>query len=90
MLPEEKVTISKKKRDFSKLRDKKTFSVNDEEKLISDIVILLGLYAVDKNKEIERLINSMIDFGKSKQWAMQGSMIEFNRIKKGQLKVKKV
>ena len=89
MLPE-KVTIRNKKRDFSKLRDKKTLSVKDEEKLISDIVILLGLYAVDQNKEIERLINSMIDFGKSNQWAMQGSIIQFNRIKKGQLKVKKV
>jgi hypothetical protein len=90
MLPEEKVTISKKKRDFSKLRDKKTLSVKDEEKLISDIVILLGLYAVDKIKELERLITSMIGFGKSQQWAMQGAIVQFNRIRKGQLKVKKL
>ena len=41
-------------------------------------------------KELEKLIKSMIDFGKSKQWAVQGSIVMFNRIKKGQLKVKKV
>ncbi|MBW2982230.1 hypothetical protein KY343_05095 [Candidatus Woesearchaeota archaeon] len=90
MLPEEKATIEKKKRDFSKLNDNKNPGLKDAEKLISDINILLGLYAVDKNKDLEKLIKNMIDFGKSKQWAMEGQIIEFNRIKKGQLKVKKV
>ncbi|MBW2966796.1 hypothetical protein KY342_06865 [Candidatus Woesearchaeota archaeon] len=90
MLPEEKITINKIKKSFSILNDKKNLSVKDAEKLISDITIVLGIYAVNKPKELEKLINSMIDFGKSRQWAVQGSMIMFNRIKKGQLKVKKV
>jgi hypothetical protein len=90
MLPEEKATIEKKRRDFSELKDKEGLALKDEEKLISDINILLGLYAVDKSRELEKLIKNMIDFGKSKQWALQGQIIEFNRIKKGQLKVKKV
>jgi len=90
MLKEEKVTIEKKKRDFSKLKDNESFTVEDEEKLISDINILLGIYAVDKNRELEKLINNMIDFGKSKKWAMQGQMIELSRIKTGKLKVKKL
>jgi len=90
MLPEEKITISKIKNSFSILNDKKKLNVNDAEKLISDITILLGIYAFDKTKELERLIKSIIDFGKSRQWAVQGCIIEFNRIKKGILKVKKV
>ena len=90
MLPEEKNTIDKKKKDFSKLRDKKKLTLKDAEKLTSDLSILLGIYATNKIKELERLITSMIDFGKSKQWAVQGSIIAFNRLKKGQLKVKRV
>lgn len=88
MLPEVKNTIAKKKQDFSKLKDKKNLTVKDEEKLISDMIILIGVYATNKIKELEKLIKNMIDFGKSKQWAVQGQIIEFNRIKKGQLKVK--
>jgi hypothetical protein len=90
MLKGVKNTISKKKSDFSKLRDKKKLALQDAEKLISDMNILLGVYATNKTKELERLIKNMIDFGKSRQWAVQGQIIEFNRIRKGQLKVKKV
>jgi hypothetical protein len=90
MLPEEKITVNKIKNSFSILNDKKKLSLNDAEKLISDITIVLGIYAVNKTRELERLIKSMIDFGKSRQWAVQGCIIEFNRIKKGLLKFKKV
>ena len=90
-MPEEvKVIISKKKSDFSNLKGKKSLTLNDEEKLISDMNILLGVYVANKTKEIERLIKNMIDFGKSKKWAVQGQIIELNRIKTGQLKVKRV
>ena len=85
-----KNTINKKKSDFSKLKDKKSLTLNDEEKLISDMNILLGVYTVNKTKELERLIKNMIDFGKSQKWAVQAQIIELNRIKTGKLKVKKV
>ena len=90
MLPEEKITIEKKKRAFSILKDKKKLTLKDKEKLISDLTILLGIYATNRSKELEKLIKAMIDFGKSKLLAVQGVIVEFNRFKTGQIKVKKV
>ncbi len=75
MLPEVKNTIAKKERAFSILKDKKNLTLKDEEELISDMNILLGVYAANKIKEIEKLIKKMIDFVKSKLWAVQAQII---------------
>ena len=47
---EEKKDVYRLKKDFSRLKNKKEFTKQDEDKLITDVAGLLGVYAVDKRK----------------------------------------
>lgn len=89
MNPKEEKEVKKAVLDFSKLKKIKKFSVEDEERLIYDMTNLIGTYAIDKSDELEKQIESMIEFAKKQRWAVEGSIIEFNRIRKGLLKIKK-
>ncbi len=86
----EKKETDKIRKNFSILNDKKKFSLIDGEKLISKLAVVLGIYATNKTKELENLIESMINLGKKHRLSMQGSIIEYNKLKKGILKVKKI
>ena len=86
---EEKKDVYRLKKDFSRLKNKKEFTKQDEDKLITDVAGLLGVYAVDKRKETASLIEEMLAFAEEKNWAVQGSRIEFDRIKKGKFRVKR-
>lgn len=75
--------------DFSKLKNKKRLTIDDENKLVNYISGLLGIFAIDPSKELEKQIKSMIDFAKKQKWAVEGSIIELNRIKNKQLNIKR-
>lgn len=90
MIPEEKEVFKKITADFSKLKKRKRFGIDSEEQLIMDITVLLGIYGFDKSKKIENQIEEMIYFGEHKKWAMQGQRIEFDKLKKGKLKIRKL
>ena len=57
---EEKKDVYRLKKDFSRLKNKKEFTKQDEDKLITDVAGLLGVYAVDKRKETASLIEEML------------------------------
>ena len=84
MIPED---IARFKKDFSKLKKKK-LTKQDEDKLTTAITGLLGLFAIRRRKEVGKLIEEMISFGEKRNLAVQGSRVEFDRIKKGKFKAK--
>ena len=78
--PEIKEEIVKLKSDFLKLKSKKKFAVQDEDKLITDVSGLLGLYAIEHEEELRHLISEIISFAESKRWSMAGSRYLFEKL----------
>jgi len=74
--------LNKIKSDFSSLKKLKRLNSQHEDKLITDITGLLGLYQLAYDEDLRILIYKMIDFGDSKLWAMQGSKYLFNKLNK--------
>ena len=56
--------------------------------MLADVTKLLGIYAIDRKKELASLLEEMISFGEENDLAVQGSRLEFDRIKKGKFKIK--
>jgi len=90
MTPEEKEVFDRIVSDFSKLKKKKKLGKIQEGKLVQDIVKLLGIYGFYKSRVLEKQIKNMIDFGDKQNWAMQGQQVEFDKLKKGKLKIKRL
>ena len=67
--------------NFSKLKKKKNLTSQDEDKLVNNLTNLIGIFAVDKSKQLERYIEAMIDFAKKQKWGIQGSIIQFKKVK---------
>lgn len=74
--------IQKLKSDFSKLRKKKHFTVQDEDRLIEDVTGLLGLYSMVYEEDLRHLISEMLEFGQSKRWALEGEIFTFEKLNK--------
>lgn len=91
MTPQEKEAIKKIITDFSRIKKKKNLTSQDETKLVKAISGLLGLFAVHpRSKPLEKQITAMFDFAKKQLWAVEGSLVEFKRIKRRLLRVKRV
>ena len=88
MIPKEKEDIEKLKKDFSRLKKKTEFTKNDKDKLITDITGLIGIYAINKRKDLAKLIEEILSFAEKKNWGVEGSRMAFDKIKKGKFKVK--
>lgn len=82
MNKQQKEDFDRIKKDFYKLKDNKTFDVDDEERLVFGIQGLLGIFAVEKSEELEAIIEEMISFGEAHDWSMAGSKFLFEKIKK--------
>ena len=82
MLAEQKEIVDKLKKDFSNLKKKKKLSSLHEDKLITDITGLIGIYNTVYDEKLAELIEKMISFGEKQLWAMQGSMYLFDKITK--------
>ena len=79
---EVKEEIEKLRKDFLSLKKLKRLTTNHEDRLITDITGLLGLYLLGYDKELRILISQMISFGESKLWAMGGSKYQFSKLNK--------
>ena len=90
MTPEEKEVFKQITADFSKLKKRKKLDKQAEFKLTRDVAALLGIYGFDKSKVLEKQIKDMISFGEKQLWAMQGQKIEFDKLKKGKLKIRRL
>lgn len=73
--------VKEAKKDFSKFKSNKEFSVEDEGRLLSDVTALLGWLNVDNDSEIQSLIEQIIAFGEKQGWDMSGPRIAFDHIK---------
>jgi len=76
--------------DFSKLKKRKRLDKQAEFKLTKDLTALIGIYGFDKAKVLEQQIEKMIAFGEKQLWAMQGPITTFEKLKKGQLKIRRL
>ncbi len=85
MNSEEKEEFERIKKDFSDIAEDKKLSKAEADDFMSDITKLIGIYVLDKNKEIENLIKEMLDFGDRNNLAVQGSVLEFEAVKKGKI-----
>ncbi|MBD3354963.1 hypothetical protein GF361_03180 [Candidatus Woesearchaeota archaeon] len=85
MNSEEKEEFERIKKDFSDITEDKKLSKAEADDFMSDITKLIGIYALDKDSEIEKLIKKMLDFGDKNNLAVQGSILEFEAVKKGKI-----
>jgi len=85
MNPEEKEEFERIKEDFSKIAKDKKLSRAEADDFMSDITKLIGIYAIDKDKQVEELIEKMIEFGDKNNLSTQGLEIEFEAVKKGEI-----
>lgn len=82
MNKQQKGDFDRIKSDFSKLKKKKNFTADDEERLVYDIQGLLGIYSLEKSDELASFIEEMIRFGEAHNRSMAGSKYLFGKIKK--------
>ena len=74
--------IEKLKKDFSNLKKIKRLTSMHEDKLVTDVTALLGMYRLGYDDDLRILISEMIDFGEKNLWAMQGSRYLFDKLNK--------
>lgn len=74
--------IKKLKNDFYNLKKLKRLNAQHEDKLITDVTGLLGIYRLGYDEELRILISQMISFGEKNLWAMQGSRYLFDKLNK--------
>ena len=79
---QEKEWFERIKKEFSQMKVKKTFTVQDEGRLQAELTGLLGWYNLDPDKKMKSLIEEMLIFGEKKGWSMAGPIIAFERLKR--------
>ena len=90
MRVEEKEVLKQIISDFSKLKKRKKLGKQAEDQLIKDITALLGIYGFNKSRVLAEQIEKMLVYGEKKLWAMQGQKTMFEKLKKGQLKIRRL
>ena len=82
MISIKKEELSTIRKSFAKVKKDNKLSNKEIDDLVSDITQLLGIYRLEKTKEIAQLLEEMIAFGEVNNLSVQGLRIEFEAKKK--------
>ena len=72
--------INKCKMDFLKMSARKQLDIQDKALLVSDITQLLGIYALNFDKQLCYLLRDMINFGERNNLVLAGQRLQFDEL----------